>query len=85
MKIPASHLANNYDERRRNMKNKLEDWNYLNKGIHCLIIDGLCEEMGDEMKTNFEREGEGRKEYPPPNLRSLLLAYLIHRVRISCI
>ena len=79
---PASHLAINYDERRRYMKSKLEDWNYLNKGIHCLIIDGLCEEMGDEMKTNFEREGEGRKEYPPPNLRSLLLAYLIHRVRI---
>ena len=78
---PASHLAIKYDERRSKMKNKLSEWNYENKGIHCLIIDGLCEEMGPEMKTNFEREGEGRKEYPPPNLRSLLMAYLIHKVR----
>lgn len=78
---PASHLALKYDERRNDMKEKLAKWNYLDKGVHSLIIDGLCDEMGPEMKTNFEREGGGRGEYPPPTLRPLLLAYLIHKVK----
>merc|ERR1719392_216023 len=31
------------------------------------------------MASNFERESENRREYPPPNFRSLLLTYLIHK------
>ena len=79
---PASHLAMKYDDRRKEMKKRLEDWNYNAEIVPSLIIDGLCEELGPEMKTNFEREGGGRTEYPPPNLRSLLLAYLIHKVSL---
>ena len=79
---PAALLAIKYDNRRKEMKNRLLKWEYLKEDTHCLIIDGLCKEMGPEMASNFERECEERKEYPPPNFRSLLLTYLIHKVTI---
>ena len=79
---PSDLLASKYDSRREEMKSKLQEWDYFNKDTHCLIIDGLCNEMGPEMASNFERESEKRREYPPPNFRSLLLTYLIHKVSI---
>ena len=78
---PATLLAAKYDNRRKTMETKLQEWDYLKEDTHCLIIDGLCKEMGPELRSNFERECEERKEYPPPNFRSLLLTYLIHKVR----
>ena len=42
----------------------------------CLIVDGLCRQLGDVLEANFERDG-GDGLFPPPSLHALLSLYLI--------
>ena len=80
---PSNLLVSKYDSRRSEMRKRLQEWEYLNEDTHCLIIDGLCNEMGPEMASNFERESESRKNYPPPNFHSLLQTYIIYKVNME--
>lgn len=82
--FPADHLRQVYTTKRNRMQKQLLQWNNndclgvdMFKEASFLLIDGLCNDLGDQFKRNMEREG-GAGDYPSPTLRALLLSYLIH-------
>uniref|UniRef100_A0A0K2TSW4 AT hook containing transcription factor 1 [Strongylocentrotus purpuratus] n=2 Tax=Lepeophtheirus salmonis TaxID=72036 RepID=A0A0K2TSW4_LEPSM len=72
--IPYVELSSIYKNKRRHMKILHENWDYSD--IPLLLIDGLCEQFGSKLSSNFKRDG-GDGCYPPPTLSSILSSYLI--------
>eukprot|EP00095_Tigriopus_kingsejongensis_P000853 maker-scaffold1106_size62344-snap-gene-0.11 protein:Tk00853 transcript:maker-scaffold1106_size62344-snap-gene-0.11-mRNA-1 annotation:"protein elys" len=72
---PISLLTSIYSRKRTRMRELLAKFSFTN--TPCLIIDGLCEEFGENIQSNFERAG-GDGLYPPRTLHALLTMYLIN-------
>ncbi|TRY74821.1 hypothetical protein TCAL_05664 [Tigriopus californicus] len=72
---PVALLMSIYKAKRERMKKQLSKYSF--NDTPCLIIDGLCDEFGENLHVNFERAG-GDGLYPPPTLHALLTMYLIN-------
>ena len=71
---PYSLLLPLYKNKRAKMKQLLA--RFADVEAPCLIVDGLCRQLGDVLEANFERDG-GDGLFPPPSLHALLSLYLI--------
>ena len=84
---PHSLLLPLYKNKRDKMRRLLSHFPIgggLVEAAPCLIVDGLCRQLGDVLEANFERDG-GDGLFPPPSLHALLSLYLISREqRNSC-
>ena len=68
--FPVAAMVANYSDIRSAMRDKLREWDFGTQGTDGgpLMVDGLCHDLGDTVKANFERDG-GNGLYPPPTLR----------------
>ena len=73
---PHSLLLPLYKNKRDKMKRLLSHFPIEFVEAPCLIVDGLCRQLGDVLEANFERDG-GDGLFPPPSLHALLSLYLI--------
>ena len=69
--LPLSALDRQYKAKRRALGGLAS----ITAGRPGMLVDILCEDVGDDLVQSFQKAG-GTGQYPPPSLHSLLAAFL---------
>ena len=68
--VPISVLDHQYRDKRRQLARSQG-----HHGRPCLLVDILCQDIGDDLIKSFQKSG-GTGSYPPPSLHSLITIFL---------